>query len=298
MLRTDRRRIDSLRVSAAPHGAASRAALRQRRREHSAARASAGCAGRAAGRRGADAGLRALRPLAAGDARARRCCCGCGSDAHAARARPGSGFCFGAGTFGAGTWWLYISIHGFGEAPVWLTMLLIVALVAIMALYYALLGYLAARWLPAGWRRRAGCSGCRPLWLLVEWLRGWFLSGFPWLSLGYSPDRHMAGGAGAGARRLRHQRAAGCSRAGALLALRGAARGRAHRWRWCCWSLPWVAALACSACRLDAGARRAGDGGRRAGRDAAGHQVADPSNRAADPRSCTSGSTTRRSARA
>ncbi|MCC7460876.1 MAG: apolipoprotein N-acyltransferase [Gammaproteobacteria bacterium] len=95
------------------------------------------------------------------------------------------GFLFGAGTFGAGTWWLYISIHGFGEAPVWLTLLLIVALVAIMACWQALLGYLAARLLPADGPLRA-LLGLPALWLLIEWWRGWFLSGFPWLSLGYS----------------------------------------------------------------------------------------------------------------
>jgi apolipoprotein N-acyltransferase len=95
------------------------------------------------------------------------------------------GFLFGAGTFGAGTWWLYISIHGFGEAPVWLALLLIVALVAIMAAWQALVGYLAARLLPAGGALR-WLVGLPALWLVVEWWRGWFLSGFPWLSLGYS----------------------------------------------------------------------------------------------------------------
>ena len=96
-----------------------------------------------------------------------------------------SGFCFGAGTFGLGTWWLYVSVHGFGGAPVWLTGMVVLGLVGIMALYHALLGYLAVRLLPVrdGWRYFAGLPG---LWLLTEWLRGWFLSGFPWLTLGES----------------------------------------------------------------------------------------------------------------
>ena len=95
------------------------------------------------------------------------------------------GFSFGVGTFGAGTWWLYISIHIFGLAPVWLTLLLVMLLVAVMASYQALLGWLVARLAPVagGWR----CYAALPaLWLLMEWWRGWFLSGFPWLSLGYS----------------------------------------------------------------------------------------------------------------
>jgi apolipoprotein N-acyltransferase len=96
-----------------------------------------------------------------------------------------SGFWFGAGTFGLGTWWLYISVHVFGGAPLWLTLFIVAALIAIMAAYHALLGYVAVRYLPTrgGWRYLVGLPA---LWLLVEWWRGWFLSGFPWLSLGYS----------------------------------------------------------------------------------------------------------------
>jgi apolipoprotein N-acyltransferase len=95
------------------------------------------------------------------------------------------GFCFGAGTFGLGTWWLLISIYGFGGAPLWLAVALLLALVAAMAAYHALLGYVACRFLPADGALR-WLLGLPALWLLMEWWRGWFLSGFPWLSLGYS----------------------------------------------------------------------------------------------------------------
>ncbi len=94
------------------------------------------------------------------------------------------GFLFSAGTFLAGTYWLYISIHGFGQAPLALALLLMLGLVAIMGAYCAFMGYVAARWLPRGGILR-WLLGLPALWVLIEWFRGWFLSGFPWLSLGY-----------------------------------------------------------------------------------------------------------------
>ena len=103
------------------------------------------------------------------------------------------GFWFGAGLFGAGTWWLFISIHTMASAPLWLTLLLILALVVVLATYYAVLGALAGWLLPREpvWRFAAGLPA---LWLLLEWSRGWMLSGFPWLSLGYSLiDSPLAG---------------------------------------------------------------------------------------------------------
>jgi apolipoprotein N-acyltransferase len=96
-----------------------------------------------------------------------------------------TGFWFSFGTFLAGTYWLYVSVHVLGKAPVWLTVAIMLGLIGIMALYNALIGYAAARWLPRGgaWRWLVGMPAA---WLLVEWWRGWFLSGFSWLSLGYS----------------------------------------------------------------------------------------------------------------
>ena len=95
------------------------------------------------------------------------------------------GFWFTFATFGAGTYWLYISVHGFGGAPVWIAFGLMLGLVAIMGLYHAALGYAAARWLPQAGALR-WLVALPAAWLLVEWWRGWFLSGFSWLSLGYS----------------------------------------------------------------------------------------------------------------
>lgn len=101
------------------------------------------------------------------------------------RRAAATGFAFSAGTFAVGTYWLYVSIHVFGRAPTWLAVTIMAALVAIMGLYYGALGYAIARWLPerGAVRWLVGTPGA---WLLLEWFRGWFLSGFSWLSLGYT----------------------------------------------------------------------------------------------------------------
>lgn len=102
------------------------------------------------------------------------------------------GLLFNAGTFSAGTYWLLLSLP-LGGAPIWLALLLMLGLTGIMALYQAALGYCAARWLPPGGALRS-LVALPAAWLLVEWWRGWFLSGFSWLSLGYSQtDTWLAG---------------------------------------------------------------------------------------------------------
>jgi apolipoprotein N-acyltransferase len=109
------------------------------------------------------------------------------------REAAGTGFWFGAALFGAGTWWIYTAIHDFGQAPAWLALLLVAALLAIKGSYYALTGYVLLRIAPDP-------SPARSLllipagWTLMEWLRGWLFTGFPWLQLGYSQsDSPLAG---------------------------------------------------------------------------------------------------------
>ena len=101
------------------------------------------------------------------------------------RAAAWRGFLFTGGTFLAGTYWLYHSIHLVGQAPLWIAAFLMLGLVAIMGSYTAAMGYAVARWGPARGVRR-WLVLLPAAWVLVEWFRGWFLSGFPWLALGYT----------------------------------------------------------------------------------------------------------------
>ena len=101
-------------------------------------------------------------------------------------------FWFGFGLFLTGTYWIYTSVHVFGNAALWIAILLMVGLALIMASFLRLAGWAMSRlahgepWLllfvgPAAW-------------VVVEWLRGWVLTGFPWLALGYSQlDSWFAG---------------------------------------------------------------------------------------------------------
>lgn len=103
------------------------------------------------------------------------------------------GFVFGAAEFLLGVYWIYISVHEIGEAPIWIALLLMLGLVAVMAVYPALTGWIAARWL--GTDRSWHWLGSLPaLFVLMEWLRGWFLTGFGWLSPGYSQTESWLAG--------------------------------------------------------------------------------------------------------
>lgn len=96
------------------------------------------------------------------------------------------GFAFGAAAFLAGTYWLYISVHVFGQTPLAIAVALMLGLVLIMGVYYLLAGALVARYARGGAPPWLLIAGIAAIWTLLEWLRGWVLSGFPWLSLGYS----------------------------------------------------------------------------------------------------------------
>lgn len=98
----------------------------------------------------------------------------------------GRGWCYGFGLFASGVSWVYVSIHDFGAAPPVLAGALTLGFVAGLALFFALLGWLWSRWLRPQYAPLLSALAFAALWLALDALRGWGLTGFPWLYAGYS----------------------------------------------------------------------------------------------------------------
>ncbi len=95
------------------------------------------------------------------------------------------GFLYGVGLFGSGVYWVYISIHFFGNASIPLSAFITVGFVFILALFPAANGYLLNRFFPKNNPTKIACA-FPVIAMLLEWVRTWIGSGFPWLMIGYS----------------------------------------------------------------------------------------------------------------
>ena len=94
------------------------------------------------------------------------------------------GFAFGLALFGTGVSWVYIALNTFGGMPPVLAAIATAVFCAYLALYPAAAGWLATKWTTQrSWPRALAAAAA---WTLAEWGRSWILSGFGWLSLGYS----------------------------------------------------------------------------------------------------------------
>lgn len=95
------------------------------------------------------------------------------------------GFLFGFGMFGVGVSWIYVSMHNFGNMAAPLAAVAVLLFVSGLALYPALFGFVQTKF-RSEHSTRHYVLVLPALWVAFEWLRGWFLTGFPWLNLGYS----------------------------------------------------------------------------------------------------------------
>jgi apolipoprotein N-acyltransferase len=99
------------------------------------------------------------------------------------------GFIFGIGLFGAGASWVYVSIHEFGFMAAPLAAVLVFLFVAMLSILPALAGWFQALAVKPGIYRLL--FAVPVFWVLMEWLRGWLMTGFPWLHLGYSQSNSL-----------------------------------------------------------------------------------------------------------
>ena len=105
------------------------------------------------------------------------------------------GYAWGLGQFATGISWVHVSIDSFGGMPKIASVLLMTLLVGYLAIYSALFGWSLNRFFPQSGRSRL-LLAAPALWVIFDWLRGWVMTGFPWLWLGYSqidsPLAHFA----------------------------------------------------------------------------------------------------------
>lgn len=89
---------------------------------------------------------------------------------------------YGVGFNGVGVSWVYVSIHYFGHTPLWLSVVATSLFVAFLALIFFAIPF----WF---YRRfnldRTALLTFPAIWVLAEWSKTWFMSGFPWLWAGY-----------------------------------------------------------------------------------------------------------------
>jgi apolipoprotein N-acyltransferase len=101
-----------------------------------------------------------------------------------------SGFAAGVGFFGPVLYWLNIVMTTYGKMHPFFSVVAFLLLVGYLSLFFA-----AATWAACRLRERLGLSlllTLPVLWVSLEFLRSFLLSGFPWASLGYSQQNHLA----------------------------------------------------------------------------------------------------------
>lgn len=105
-------------------------------------------------------------------------------DADKPRRALWAGWWFGFGFFAAGLYWVSFALLVDAARFGWLIPFAIVGLGGGFAFYPALVAWATRRWLGQNGSALAGVFLLAGLWVVAEWTRAWFLTGFPWNLMG------------------------------------------------------------------------------------------------------------------
>lgn len=94
---------------------------------------------------------------------------------------------YGTGLWCTGAFWLYTSIHQFGDTPAVLALLMIGFVGVVMGLFNAVSVALSQRFF------QGQVLAFTAFWVIAEWCKTWVFTGFPWLFAGYAATSHALG---------------------------------------------------------------------------------------------------------
>ncbi len=96
------------------------------------------------------------------------------------------GWAYGFGLWAVGGFWLYQSIHYYGNVPMPIALIMVGFVATVMGLANGLQCYALFKYIG-----RINPLSFAAMWLLSEWAKTWIFTGFPWLFVGYAFTDHL-----------------------------------------------------------------------------------------------------------
>lgn len=97
-----------------------------------------------------------------------------------------TGYIYGVGMFGFGVSWFFHSVHDYGQAHYLIAILTTVVLTLVFSIFPGLAVWLYNKLLVDKSSLVMRLCLFVSAWVLIEWLRSWIFTGFPWLLLGHT----------------------------------------------------------------------------------------------------------------